>query len=343
MASVPNILLLSLAALALSAPAPVDAAQSKPKTQKSKPSGGPGVLYRYVDETGAVVVKDYLPPEVVPRGYTITNQSGQVIQVVPPVLSKAEQAEEKKRKALAEAEERARRDAIRRDADLIRNFGSVEDIMRARDTQLSALDVQISIRNGQTKQLTGQLEEMQSHAADYERRGETVPSQLLKDIQESQRQLDDNKRFVSLQDAEKLKVAERFKSDIVRFKELQAQRLLRKREEHGTEGSDGMAAVALCSTADQCRKAWQLAQIYARDNGTRSLEIVTDTLILTGKPVSDKDISIALSRVPDKAQGAQLVLEVSCMNNDAGTALCGSEKVRAISSGFESYLSSRLQ
>ncbi len=339
MASVPKILLLALAALLLSTPA-AEAAQSK---QKSKPTGGPGVLYRYVDDTGAIVVKDFLPPEVVPRGYTVTNQSGQVIQVVPPVLSKAEQAEAKKRKAEAEAEERARRDAIRRDAELLRNFASVEDIMRARDTQLSALDVQISIRNGQTKQLTSQLEEMQSHAADYERRGEAVPSQLLKDIQESQRQLDDNKRFVSLQDAEKLKVADRFKNDIVRFKELQAQRLLRKRDEAGSESSDSATAVALCSSTDSCRKAWQLAQIYARDNSTRSLEIVTDTLILTGKPVSDRDVSIALSRVPNKDQGAQLVLEVSCLNSDAGTALCSSEKVRGIVSGFESYLSSRLQ
>jgi len=289
-----------------------------------------------------MVVKDYLPPEVVPKGYTIMNQSGQTLQVVPPVLSKAEVAEEKRRKALAAADERARREALRRDAELMRQFASVEDLMRARDTQLSALDVQLSIRNGQTNLQTSQLEEMQRHAADYERRGQPVPSQLLKDIQESQRQIDDNKGFADTQNREKNKIAERFKDDIVRFKELQTQRLLRKREEGGVEGVEGNTAVVMCTDSEHCRKAWQLAQIYARDNGTWSLEIVTDTLILTGKALSEKDVSLAFSLVPEREKGAQLVLEVNCQPSDAGAALCASDRVRKIVADFEPYLASRI-
>ena len=34
------------------------------------------VLYKYVDESGALVIKDYLPPEVVPKGYSIVNATG---------------------------------------------------------------------------------------------------------------------------------------------------------------------------------------------------------------------------------------------------------------------------
>lgn len=334
-------LFLVCAALVFAAPA-ADAAQNKPKAVKSKATTGPGVLYRYTDETGAIVVKDFLPPEIVPKGYTIMNGLGQTLEVVPPVKSKAEQAEEKREKVRLAAEERARKEAIRRDAELIRQFTTVEDIMRARDTQLSALDVQISIRNGQTTLLTSQLEEMQRHAADYERRNQPVPGQLLKDIQESQRQIDDNKGFVDLQNNEKNKIAERFKSDIVRFKELQTQRLLRKREDAGIVGADGNSSVILCSDKDQCTKVWQLAQIYARDNGTRGLEIVTDTLILTGKPMKDSDVSLAFSKVPEREQGSQVVLEVSCMNSDEGSALCGSDRVKKIVAGFENYLNSRL-
>lgn len=300
------------------------------------------VLYRYTDESGATVVKDHLPPEVVPRGYTVISSYGQVLEVVPPVKSKAEQAEEKRLKAQQAAEERARREAIRRDAELMRQFTAVEDLMRARDTQLSALDVQISIRNGQTNLLMSQLEEMQRHAADYERRGQPVPSQLLKDIQESQRQIEDNKGFADAQNAEKNRIAERFKNDIVRFKELQAQRLLRKREESGVMGAEGNTIVVSCTDSERCRKAWQLAQIYARDNGTRSLEIVTDTLILTGKPIKESDISLAFSMVPERDQGSQVVLEVSCHNSEQGTALCGGDRVRQIVNGFETYLNSRL-
>lgn len=308
----------------------------------AQPKGGPGVLYRYVDENGSTVVKDYLPPEVVPKGYTILNTYGQTIEVVPPVKTKAELAEEKRLKAAQAAEERAKREAARRDAELMRQFTAVEDLMRARDTQLSALDVQISIRNGQNNLLTSQLEEMQRHAADYERRGQPVPSQLLKDIQESQRQIEENKKFVDGQNAEKNRIAERFKADIVRFKELQAQRLLRKREETGVVGVEGSTSVVFCRDNEQCRKVWQLAQIYARDNSTRSLEIVTDTLILTGKPVKETDITLAFSKVPEREQGSQVVLEVSCHNSDEGNALCAGDRVRQIVNGFESYMNSRL-
>jgi hypothetical protein len=342
MASAFKPLLLICSALFLVATPVVDAAQNKAKPTKNKASAGPGVLYRYTDETGAVVVKDFLPPEIVPKGYTILNAYGQTLEVVPPVRSKAEQAEEKRLKAQAAAEDRARKEAIRRDAELIRQFSTVEDIMRARDTQLSALDVQISIRNGQTTLLTSQLEDMQRHAADYERRGQPVPGQLLKDIQESQRQIDDNKAFVDTQNGEKNRIADRFKNDIVRFKELQTQRLLRKRDEAGVVGAEGTTAVVMCSDNAHCGKVWQLAQIYARDNGSRGLEIVTDTLILTGKPVKDSDVSLAFSKVPERNQGSQVVLEVSCTSSDEGTALCASERVRQIVGGFETYLNSRL-
>lgn len=304
--------------------------------------GGGRVLYKYVDENGTLVIKDYLPPEIVAKGYSIVNASGQTIEVVPPVKSREELAEEKKLKKQREAEERARREAARRDADLIRQFTRVEDIMRARDTQISALDVQISIRNGQTNLLTSQLEEMQRHAADYERRAQPVPAQLQKDIRESQRQIGENNKFVELQNAEKARVSDRFRFDIIRFKELQAARVVRQRDSNDGELGSANQAVSSCTGRENCRKAWQLAQIYARDNATRSLEIVTDTLILTGKPLGDRDISLSFSLVPDRADVSQIVLEVACAANDAGTQLCQTERVRNIVFGFDPYLQSKL-
>lgn len=310
---------------------------------KQQQSSGGRVLYKYVDESGALVIKDYLPPEVVPKGYSIVNAYGQTLEVVPPVKTKEELAEEKKLKKQREAEERARREAARRDADLIRQFTRVEDIMRARDTQLSAIDVQISIRNGQTNLLTTQLEDMQRHAADYERRGQPVPAQLQKDIRESQRQMEENKKFVDIQEQEKARIAERFRQDIIRFKELQAARVIRQRDQSDGEGLAETTAVHNCGTAEMCRKAWQLAQIYARDNATRSLEIVTDSLILTGKALGDRDISLSFSMVPERDNTAQIVLEVSCNASDAGNQLCQTERVRNIVDGFGQYLASRLQ
>lgn len=316
---------------------------SLPAHAAQQSSGSGRVLYKYVDDEGTLVIKDYLPPEVVPRGYSIVNAYGQTLEVVPPVKTKEQLAEEKRLRKQREAEERARKESARRDADLIRQFSRVEDIMRARDTQLSAIDVQISIRNGQTNLLTTQLEDMQRHAADYERRGQAVPAQLQKDIRESQRQIEENRKFSDTQEQEKARIAERFRSDIIRFKELQAARVIRQRDQDDSVAFNNNTTVHNCQNGEMCRKAWQLAQIYARDNATRSLEIVTDSLILTGKALGDRDISLSFSMVPEKDSAAQIVLEVSCNTSDAGNQLCQTERVKNIVDGFGTYLASRLQ
>lgn len=299
------------------------------------------VLYKFRDDAGAMVLKDYLPPEVVARGYTIVNEYGQTLEVIEPVKTREQMAAERESRAKLEAEQRIKREAAKHDAELLRQFTTVEDIMRARDTQLASLDVQISIRSGQSNLITSQLEDMQKHAADFERRGAAVPAQLLKDIQESQRQIGENQGFIEQQGKEKEKIADRFKADIVRFKELNAQRVLRNRNDDGSVNAQNTSLFS-CSGQEQCRKAWQLAQIYARDNATRSLEIVTDTLIMTGKPSAERDLALALSKVPDKTDGAQIVLEASCISTSAGQAFCSSDAVKTIVDKFPDYLNSTL-
>lgn len=300
------------------------------------------VMYRYVDASGVTVIKDYLPPEVVPKGYTILTESMQVVEVVPPVKTREQIKEEKALRLKMEAEDRARREAAKRDAELLRQFTQVDDIMRARDTQLGAIDVQMSIRSGQSALLVSQLEESQKHAADYERRGQPVPAELLRNIQEMQRQLGENRSFLDLQNKEKERVADKFKADIVRFKELQAQRVLKNRDDEGRVMAANTTSYS-CAENALCTKVWQMAQLYARDNATRSLEIVTDSLILSGKPLSDRDIAIAFSKVPERDAGAQIILEISCANTDAGQALCDSERGKKIINGFAPYIDGRLQ
>lgn len=304
--------------------------------------GSRRVMYRYVDGNGVTVIKDYLPPEVVPKGYTILTENMQVVEVVPPVKTREQIKEEKALRLKMEAEERARREAAKRDAELLRQFTQVDDIMRARDTQLSAIDVQISIRSGQSALMVSQLEEIQKHAADYERRGQPVPAELLRNIQEMQHQLAENRAFVDSQNKEKERVAEKFKNDIIRFKELQAQRVLKNRDDDGRVTAANTTSYS-CADNDLCRKIWQLAQLYARENTTRSLEIVTDSLILSGKPMSDRDLSIAFSKVPDRDKGAQIILEISCNNGEAGQALCNGERGKKVIDGFAPYIDSRLR
>jgi hypothetical protein len=157
-----------------------------------------------------------------------------------------------------------------------------------------------------------------------------------------QRQLGENRGFVETQNKEKERVADKFKSDIVRFKELQAQRVLKNRDDDGRVMAANTTSYS-CTDNDLCRKIWQLAQLYARENATRSLEIVTDSLILSGKPTSERDIAIAFSKVPERNVGAQIVLEISCLNGELGDALCNGERGKKILDGFAPYIDTRLR
>ncbi len=104
-------------------------------------------IYRYVDRNGLTVFDSRIPPEYAKNGYTILNDRGQVIQVVPP----APTAEELAAIAAAEAEERSREEArkMQQEADnlLIRLYRSPDEIAKKRDDRLGQLDVQTTALN----------------------------------------------------------------------------------------------------------------------------------------------------------------------------------------------------
>jgi len=50
-------------------------------------------MYRYEGHNGEVVIDDKIPPEFVPKGYSILNKSGFVIEKVEPALTDEELAE----------------------------------------------------------------------------------------------------------------------------------------------------------------------------------------------------------------------------------------------------------
>jgi hypothetical protein len=129
-------------------------------------------LYRYVDDKGVVVLDRHgVPPQHIGRGYEVLNDQGRVTRVVPP----APTAEERER--LLEAKARAGSDA-----QLLRLYASVQDVERAKTRKLSELDSVIGITRGNLQSLRTQQANLQSQAAGHERAGRQVPKQLLRQI-----------------------------------------------------------------------------------------------------------------------------------------------------------------
>ncbi|MCW9018378.1 MAG: hypothetical protein OQJ89_15505, partial [Kangiellaceae bacterium] len=239
-------------------------------------------FYRFKNAEGAMIIKDQVTNEMIKVGYEILNESGRVIKRVPPGKTLAEEEQERLEEIEEKKKQIALQQKIRSDAELLRQFSSIGDIIRNRDAQLLALEQRIKIQVSKSNLLKLQLEEQQRQAATHERLGQKLPKLLEKDIKNTHEQLANNAHNSGLLEQEKVTVAERYERDIIRYKELESLRKTLKKDEEESQGS--MPVVYECPDKITCQKAWQIAQIYAKDNASGRIEIITNTLILTSKP-----------------------------------------------------------
>ncbi len=298
-------------------------------------------FYRFVNTDGKLVIKDQVTNEMVAKGYEILNANGRVIKKVAPGKTLAEMEEDR----LAQIEEKKKeielQQRIRHDAELLRQFSSIGDIIRNRDAQLLALEQRIRIQGSKSDLLRIQLEDQQRQAAIHERLGQKLPKALEKDIANTMQQLAANDNNSKMLEEEKVTVAERFQNDIIRYKELESlRRTLKKEEDQDEKGTKPV--VFECPNSRDCQKAWQLAQIYAKDNASGRIEIITNTLILTSKPEEDNDVSLSFSRIPSPDNRDQIVFEVTCSKSDSGVALCKSDVVKNLRINYLNYVKKQI-
>jgi len=298
-------------------------------------------FYRYKNSEGSIVVKDKVTKEMEKVGYDIINEQGKIIKHVEASKTLAE-LEADRLKIIAEKNRLIEEEQQRhRDADLLRQFTSIGDIIRNRDSQLLALERRIRIQHSKEDLLELQLEDQQQQAATYERLGQKVAKTVLKDIQASQDQITNTQMNTEVLEKEKLRVEKSFERDIIRFKELESVRMALRKDARKNEDTEPV--IFNCPDNQTCNRAWQLAQIYARDNATGKIEIITNTLILTSRPEADADIAISFSRIPTPDDKMQIVLEVSCSTEEAGVAFCKTEKLKDIRKNYLEYLKRRLK
>ena len=299
-------------------------------------------FYRFKDKNGITVVRDYLPPEVAQKGYEIVDERGTVVETVAPRLTMQQLQEERERERQLELEQRKRIDEKKRDALLLRQFSTVDQIIRNQNSQLAGIDINIGIQRGRNNLLKVQLKELQRRAADYERRSQPIPETLATNMARTDDQIQGNLGTIAQYESEKQTVRDQYQKDIVRFKELKAQELVRRTElGFGNTGAN-LSQIFSCNSAAECDKAWQLAQLFAHENASGRLEVVTDTLILSSKPINTSDIGLSLARIPSKNNSMRIVLEIDCVNSEDGEVFCEGDKVGAVRDAFIPYIESKL-
>jgi hypothetical protein len=297
-------------------------------------------FYRYKNSEGKMIVKDQINNEMIKTGYEVLNDSGTLVQKVAPGKTLAEEEQERLDKIEEKKSHYQLQQRIRNDAELLRQFSSIGDIIRNRDAQLLGLEQRIRIQKSKSDLLKLQLEDQQKSAATSERLGQKIPKKLLQEIQASHDQIAGNARNTSFLEEQKVTIAKRFEGDIIRYKKLESLRMNLKQTKELNDGSK--AIIYDCPSPKTCQLAWQLAQIYAKDNASGRIEIITNTLILTSKPEKDSDIALSFSKIPATDNNSQIVLEVSCNNTELGAQLCKSEIAKKMRTNYLSYIDSKL-
>ncbi|WP_425312017.1 DUF4124 domain-containing protein [Pseudomonas baltica] len=132
------------------------------------------LLYRYVDSRGVTVLdRQGVPPEYVGKGYQVLNQTGRVVQTVPP----APTAEELRLKQQADVQAQA-------DAQLLERYPSVEELDKACARRRAEIDALIAVATANVKTLQGQQATLQGQAAAQERAGQEVSTSMLDQLRD---------------------------------------------------------------------------------------------------------------------------------------------------------------
>ena len=167
-----------------------------------------------------------VPPQYAQQGHTEKSHSGQTIKTTSRAKTQAELArerQEKERLAVLRAEEdRLKREAERRDRVLLSTYTTEEDLLLARKGQLAAIDSRIRHTEQILAKLQDSLKGLQSEAADLERGGSPVSTDLLGKIGNVRHQISENKGSILARSQEKEDISSRFGADLLRFRELKS-------------------------------------------------------------------------------------------------------------------------
>ncbi len=168
--------------------------------------------YRYKNSQGTVVIDQSVPPEYVAGGYEVLNQSGTVIEVVPPHQPVDEGA--------AIVQQNSNKDQQREDSMLLRSYSSIEEIEAARERRLSLLKREVDIVAGNEEKSRRMLDASRSRAANLQTSGKPVPESLLKHIDDLGAQIDENVELRRVRQQEYQAVSDKYEYYIRRFAEL---------------------------------------------------------------------------------------------------------------------------
>jgi len=297
-------------------------------------------MYKWVDENGKTHYTDSLPPEQTTQPRSELNEEGIEVNKLGRAKSAEELAQEQELERLRMEREKLIEKQKAEDRVLLRTFRSEDDIIMAQDGKLNAIDVMIEITKSNIKQSKEQLTDMQGRAASLERIGKKPPHKLLQDISSTKQHLKDNYASIITRENDKEKIKKKTDAELKRFRALKKMETSRAPEIERKKRTSQLDHVVSCPDNKTCDSLWEIAKEYSLKHATTKTEMVSASVIMTASPKKDDDISVTLSRIPNKSgPGEHIFFDLQCKDSKKGKLFCASEEIRSIKNNFKGFLS----
>ncbi|MDH5357895.1 MAG: DUF4124 domain-containing protein [Gammaproteobacteria bacterium] len=191
-----------------------------------------GQLYRFPDENGISTISKILPPSAAQNGYDILDEKSlRLLKRVAPALTpdqiieqERQLAEQKEAQHLAEIaekeqQERKRQQAIH-DQNLLASYQSEQDLIDARDSDLSYRQTQIANKTEFLSKYKEKLRQLQQQAAEQELSGNAVTTNLSKSLSTTQQEIDNTQAAIERLQTESQELTKQYEVDILRLRQL---------------------------------------------------------------------------------------------------------------------------
>lgn len=188
--------------------------------QASTASAG---IYSCVDAKGRKLTSDRPIPDCIDREQRLLNPSGTVRTIVGPTLTGPERKalEAKQRR---EAEERARQaEEKRRERALLVRYPNRATHDKEREEAIAQINVVRQAALNRVKELQQQRKELDTELEFYVKDPSKVPPSLRRLVEENDKSMAVQERFIADQDAEIVRLNARFDEELVRLQQLWAQ------------------------------------------------------------------------------------------------------------------------
>lgn len=177
-------------------------------------------IYSCVDSTGKRLTSDRPIPECLDREQRVLNKDGSQRQTVPPRMNAEERAMEEERQRQQARAEAARKDAIRRDRNLMLRFPDVTTHNKAREAALDDLRKGISASKRHLQDLEDDRKPLIAETEFYQ--GKRLPGKLKSRLEANEAQQQAQKDIIQNQTTEIARVNALYDAELARLRRLWA-------------------------------------------------------------------------------------------------------------------------